>query len=344
MYDRPICYIKNMKTNKKPVRASLPIVAWPRIRFIDEQIASGKYPNQKILAEKWENVSITTIGRDIEYMKDLMNAPIDYDAKHRGYYYTKKNFRIPMGFSGADELLALSMAKNILALYRDTPIYDSACQLLDSITAPLADDGDSGWYENRIVLPQTPTSPVPPDIWNLITAALRENRVLVFDYKATYDETEKTRRVRPYQLLFDTGVWYLYGFSEERKGIRVYSLGRIKNLILTKDRFPLPNDFDYRTGSSGSYFGVFTGQKKYRYKIAFYDYSVPWVMDRKWADDQKITETDDGIIISFTSTHFEKVAEWVLSRGSTACPLEPESFVSYWRSEINEMKKMAKDK
>jgi len=121
-----------------------------------------------------------------------------------------------MGFSGAEELVSLGMAKNILNLYRDTPIYDAAHKLLDSITAPLSAEGDSLWYENRIVIPQTPTSPVPSDIWNHITTALRENRVLVFDYMGTYDEDYKLRRVRPYQLLFDTGVWYLYGFSEER--------------------------------------------------------------------------------------------------------------------------------
>ena len=337
-----------MKTNKKLVRESLPKSALARLYLIDRQISSGEYPNAKQLVEylrhPWGKVSIATIGRDIAFMRDRLNAPIEYDAKHRGFFYTESNYRIPMGFSGAEELIALGIAKNILNIYKDTPIYDAAHKLLDSITAPLSAEGDSLWYENRIVIPQTPTSPVPPEIWNHITTALRENRVLIFDYIGTYDEDYKLRRVRPYQLLFDTGVWYLYGFSEERKGIRVYSLGRMKNLSLTKDHFPLPDDFDYRSGSSGSYFGVFTGQKKYRYKIAFYDYSVSWVMDRKWADDQKITETNDGIIVSFTSTHFEKVAEWVLSRGSTACPLEPESFVSYWRNEINEMNKMAKDK
>jgi predicted DNA-binding transcriptional regulator YafY len=171
---------------------------------------------------------------------------------------------------------------------------------------------------------------------------MRENRVLALEYKGAYDPQFKLRRVRPYQLLFDTGVWYLYGYCEERKGIRIFSLCRIKNVSLTKDLFTLPKDFDYRTGNTGSYFGVYAGQKKHRFKIAFYDYSVVWVKDRKWADDQKIRENDDGVIISFTSTQFEKVSEWVLSRGSTACPLEPELLVNCWRNEIDVMRKMAK--
>jgi predicted DNA-binding transcriptional regulator YafY len=337
-----------MKTEKKSARASLPYSALDRLYFIDRQIASGKYPNTNYIVEKFidkgDEVSIATISRDIAFMRDRLNAPIEYDALHRGYYYSVPNYRIPMGFSGADELLALGMAKNILSLYRDTPIYDAAHHLLDCITAPIVADGNPGWYENRIVLPQVPSSPVSPDTWGLITKAMRENRVLAFEYQGAYDTQFKPRRVRPYQLLFDTGVWYLYGYSEERKGIRIFSLCRIKNISLCKDQFSLPQDFDYRKGDTGSYFGVYAGQKKYRFKIVFYDYSVVWVKDRQWADDQKITETDDDVIISFTSTQFEKVAEWVLSRGSTALPLEPELLVNCWQNEIEIMQRMVRGK
>ncbi|MDR0313644.1 MAG: hypothetical protein LBI14_08595 [Treponema sp.] len=172
-----------MKTEKKPVRASLPKSALERLYFIDRQIASGKYPNTEDLAEKWEEISRTTIYRDIDFMKVWLNAPIEYDAKHRGYYYSESNYRIPMGFSGADELLALSMAKNILTLYRDTPIYDAASHLLDCITAPMVAEGSSAWYEDRIVVPLTPSSPVSLELWNLITTALSENRILALDYQ-----------------------------------------------------------------------------------------------------------------------------------------------------------------
>jgi predicted DNA-binding transcriptional regulator YafY len=341
---RPMCYNEGMKTEKKPVRASIPKSAWARLCFIDRQIASGKFPNTKNLAQKWEGISISTISRDIDFMKNRLNAPIEYDALRRGYYYAKSSYRIPMGFSGADELLALGMAKNILTLYRDTPIYDAARHLLDCITAPLAAEDNSEWYESRIVVPQAPSAPVSPGVWDPITTALRENRILTFEYQGTYDEEYKPRRVRPYQLLFDTGIWYLYGFAEERKGIRIFSLCRIKNITLTKDRFPLPKDFDYRTDNAGSFFGVFMAQKKYRFKIAFYDSSVVWVKDRQWASDQKITETDDGIIVTFTSTQFDKVVEWVLSRGGTARPLEPELLVNVWRNNIEEMRKTARSK
>jgi predicted DNA-binding transcriptional regulator YafY len=333
--------LNSMENEKKPARA--PITALARLYFIDTEIASGKFPNTSYLAKKWEGKSNSTISRDIAFMKDRLNAPIEYDALHRGYYYSKPNYRIPTGFSGSEELLALGMAKNILTMYKDTPIYDAAQNLLDSITAPLAAEGNSNWYENRIVVPKVPSAAVPPGVWDTITTALKENRILAFEYMGAYDPQYVLRRVRPYQLLFDTGIWYLYGFAEERKGVRLFSLCRVKNIALTKERFSLPKDFDYRDNSAG-FFGVYTGQKKIRFKIAFYDYSVVWVKDRKWAEDQKIVEADDGVIITFTSSQFDKVLEWVLSRGCTALPLEPEPLVDAWRLNIEEMRKMGRRK
>ena len=46
------------------------------------------------MAEKWEDVSITTISRDFDFMRNIQQAPIEYDAGLRGYYYSKANYRI----------------------------------------------------------------------------------------------------------------------------------------------------------------------------------------------------------------------------------------------------------
>jgi len=333
--------ISSMRTKKKPARASMPKSALARLYYIDEEIASGRHLSTAYLAENWDDASVSTIGRDIRFMKETLKAPIKYDAKSRGFYYSKPKYRIPMGFSGADELLALGMAKSILAMYKDTPIYNAAYNLLNSIIAPLSAENNSDWYENRIVVPLLPSSPVLPDVWDSIITALRENRILTFDYKGEKDESYKSRRVWPYQLLFDNGLWYLYGYAEGRNGPRVYSLGRMKKVMLAKSTFTLPKNFDYRAIFGSSNFGIFAGVKKYQFKIAFYGNSADWVKERKWADDQKITETENGVIITFTSTQFEKVVEWMLSRGSTALPLEPELLVTTWLKNIEDMQKLA---
>jgi predicted DNA-binding transcriptional regulator YafY len=205
----------------------------------------------------------------------------------------------------------------------------------------LVDPHNPGLYENRIVVPPVAASPVAPEAWSIITMGLKENKVITFEYQGTYDEEYKPRRVRPYQLLFDTGVWYLYGYAEERRAIRIFSLSRMRHAALSAVTFTLPEDYDYCSRVDGSNFGVFAGEKKYRFSIAFYDDSAMWVRERRWAADQIIEETDDGTVIAFTSTQYYKVLEWALSQGCYAKPLEPEVLIRDWKIHVTEMAKTA---
>jgi predicted DNA-binding transcriptional regulator YafY len=310
-----------------------------RIYFIDRRIASGEYPNTRTLAEEYET-GTATVSRDIDFMRNMMDAPIEYDALHRGYYYTDKTYRLPAGFSTAEDMLALGVAKNLLSIYQDTPMYHAVRCLIDSITAPMAVDKDSRWFENRIVVPKIATAPVAEETWQAIITALRENRVLRFEYTGAWDSGPKPRRVRPYQLLFDGGVWFLYGHDGGRGAIRMYALPRIKNISVTPRHFTLPRDYDYRQKDTGSSFGLFSGGKKQHFRIAFCDDSMAWVEERIWAADQKITKTASTATIEFTSTQLTKVLDWVLSRGCTARPLEPAELVRRWKWNIAEMGKI----
>jgi predicted DNA-binding transcriptional regulator YafY len=239
-------------------------------------------------------------------------------------------------------MLALGMAKTFLSLYRDTPLYETAKQFMDGISAPLEDGEEPGWYENRIIVPPPASAPVDSAVWNTVITGLKGNKIITFDYRNAWDEKTFGRRVRPYQLLFDSGVWYLYGFSEERKAIRIFSLCRIKNAAVTGDTFKLPNDYDYCSLADGSNFGVFTGTSTYTFKIRLYKEAALWVKERKWAKDQSFTDMEDGAVITFTSTQYDKVLEWLLSQGCYAKPLEPEQLVDDWKWHIAGLRRMAK--
>jgi predicted DNA-binding transcriptional regulator YafY len=321
----------------------LPRTLLARIYFIDRKIASGVYPNTRDLAKEYE-VGTATICRDIEFMRDRLDAPIKYSPLHRGFFYAEKTFRLPARFAAAEDMLALGMAKNLLSLYRNTPLYEAARRLMDNITAPLAgeESGGEAWYEKRILAPFSASYPVDEEIWNAILTGLRENRIITFEYQSTWKEDFKPRRIRPYQLLFDAGVWYLYAYAEERRGIRMFSLSRIRNIAVTNDKFNLPRNYDYSDQADGSYFGVFAGQEKEHFRVAFYGDYVLWAKERLWAADQKIEDTADGVIIDFSGTQYGKVLEWVLSNGAWAVPLEPAKLVQDWEWNIEQMRKNLK--
>jgi len=319
----------------------IPKTALPRIYLIDREIAAGRYPNTPKLAKAYET-SIPTISRDIEFMKDRLNAPIEYDHKRKGYYYTKKTFRLPAAIGSAEEMLAIGMAKNLLSLYKNTPIHDTAQHFLESITSPLEGADGSQWHEDRVIVPQIPSVQFSLDVWNCICEALQKNCVLSFNYRATWKSGYTPRHVYPYQLLYDNGAWYLYAYSKEGKGTRMYSLPRIQNISLQAETFKFPASADFRLHMENSFFGAYSEEKKRRFKIAFFNDGAMRIRERMWAADQRIKETKEGVILSFSSNQYGKVLELILANGRDAVPLEPAELVRDWKENVREMAKRAK--
>jgi predicted DNA-binding transcriptional regulator YafY len=320
----------------KQKQKTLSKTALPRIYFIDREIAAGKYPNTRTLAREYET-GTATISRDIEFMRDRLGAPIEYDYFKKGFCYVEKTYRLPAAFISSNELVALGMVKTLLSLYRNTPMHDAARQLLETLATPLGDAENPAWHEDRIVVPPVPSIEVADEAWQAICDGLRENRVLLFQYRASWKDSYRPRRVHPYQLLFDNGAWYLYAWDEERRGMRMFSLARIKNIAPQNEKFALPKHWDFRARTDGGFFGVYTDDKKRRFRIDFYDDAALRVQERRWAADQRITPIEGGIRLEFTASQYGKALELVLSQGRDAKPLEPPELVAEWQEHIRGM-------
>ena len=334
-------------------REKLPKTALPRIYFIDREIASGRYPNAPAMARKYET-SLSSINRDIAYMRDMFHAPIKYDFSRKGFYYTEPTFHLAAGFANVDDILALNMAKEILELYEGTPIHEAALNLLESISAPLSAAGD--WFKDRIVIPKTAAAPVNKAVWNDLAAAMRENAVITFQYqkgnspvepdgsvvKTAGKVSDETRRVRPYQLLFDRTSWFLYAYDEGKSALRMFSLSRVREINRTGAFFELPPKFDYRAGEGRSYFGIFTGDKAYKVVIEI-DGDAEWIREREWAPNQRIREKAEGIELSFVSSQLQKTLEWILVQGPRARPKAPKELVERWKQTVRAMAKRAEE-
>ena len=59
-----------------------------RIVEFDRQLRQGRYPNRSNFGVDY-GVSARTVARDVEYLRDRLEAPLEYDADRRGYYYSK---------------------------------------------------------------------------------------------------------------------------------------------------------------------------------------------------------------------------------------------------------------
>src|SRR6516225_3026772 len=60
-----------------------------RMLRIHQAVSSGQFPNATTLAREIE-VASKTIHRDIEFMRDRLNLPMEFDAARNGYRYTEE--------------------------------------------------------------------------------------------------------------------------------------------------------------------------------------------------------------------------------------------------------------
>lgn len=312
-----------------------------RLSKIHAKIKSGCYPNTQQLAFDNE-VSVPTISRDIEFLRDRFGAPICYDATQRGYYY-EEDFEMPLNMISSKDVMFLSLVKQLMTQYEGSPIYTEISSIIDFLTDSQG-IGKSDFLK-RVAAPPLPKVVVNEDSWNKVIKALKENTLLKFDYNGRWKTETTHRNVHPYQVLLQDGMYYVFGFDENadngKGGERLFNLSRIKNIENTNQTFELPEDFEFATRCGGGRFGAFKEAKKMQYEIDFYDDARQFVKDCVWADDQEVidSEEENMTTIKFSSSQSAKVLEWVLSQGVKARPIAPKNFVERWKNEINGLAK-----
>ncbi|HEY9173052.1 MAG TPA: hypothetical protein VI136_12265 [Verrucomicrobiae bacterium] len=95
---------------------------WERITHIHQAVERGEYPNATTLAAAL-GVSTKTTARDLAYMQQRLQLPLQYAPARHGYFYPSGPGQRPLPcVSVAEpELFALLIAGRLVAQYRGTP-------------------------------------------------------------------------------------------------------------------------------------------------------------------------------------------------------------------------------
>jgi len=81
-----------------------------RMLRIHQAVQSGGFPNASTLAREIE-VATKTIHRDIEFMRDRLNLPVEFDSRRNGYHYTEEVSAFPTMQITEGEIFALVVAE-----------------------------------------------------------------------------------------------------------------------------------------------------------------------------------------------------------------------------------------
>ena len=307
-----------------------------RLLQIDEEIRSGKFPNATTLSKKIE-VSSRTIQRDIEYMRDMYNAPIEFDAYKNGYYYTEENFYIKSVPLSEGELFSVALFDQLLEQYRNTPLENDLRSVFKKIEMSLPNKItlDSSFLQNQTTFIPDQMGTINPENFSKIFSALKNRHVLDFEYRPLQKTTWMTRRINPLHAVCQKGNWYVMGFCHDKKDIRVFNFSRMQNVTESKEKFDIPEDFN-----PDKYFdkeiGIWlSATKKYTVELLISAEIGTFALERSWNKNQKIEQRDDGSVwVSFETTQLPEVKRWVLGQGKTVKVLGPDELIAQVKDEV----------
>ena len=301
-----------------------------RLLFIDRKIKEHKYPNCISLAGEWE-VSDKTIQRDIEYLRDQLDAPIAYDHLKHGYFYTEPSFSLPAISISESDLFSVCVAQNVLSQFRNTPLFKKLSSVFEKIRDSLPDKTavHPSWMDERILVFPEPATQVNAGIWDTLAKAIRDNRCLSITHTAPGSKgvDGSPRTVDPYYLVNYKGEWYLSSFCHYRNSIRTFAVSRITKAAILDESFKMPANMT-KQRMFGDQLGIIWKDKFHKVRIRFSPEVAPYIRERQWHPLQKVKDLrTGGLILEFTTNHLNEVKDWVLSWGPNATVLAPNALV-----------------
>jgi len=172
------------------------------------------------------------------------------------------------------------------------------------------------------------------DYFNDFKTAILERRVAQFEYYNSYGD-KTFRRVEPIQLWFKSRAWYLKGFCLTKRGVRLYKLSRIKNLVVTEESF---DRRDVLTGSDDSAQDRDPTQQDITLKLRI----APEMAFRVYDDfyESMVEKQPDGsFIVTVTWPEDNWVYGFILSFGKHIEVLEPVHVRTVIKAETEEIAK-----
>lgn len=310
-------------TYRRPgIRASKPPLA--RMLRIHELLIARKFPNSDTLALDLE-VSTKTVRRDVEFMRDQLQLPVDYDPIERGFFYSKHVKSFPTVLISEGELVALLVAQKAIEQYRGTPFEKPIASAFEKLAGGMGEKSGVSLHDLVDAVSFKPASLAVSELEGFATAAecVMKEKEIEFDYAGIADEAPRRRRLHPYHLGCIADQWYLIGFDPERGAMRTFALARAHHLRPTGGTFSKPASFSPADVLGGS-FSVFEAREVREVRILLAPVAARLAAERKWHESQKLVPRPDGKAeLSLRVGIAPDLVSWILSWGPQAEVLEP---------------------
>ena len=265
-----------------------------------------------------------------------VEKPVDGLVEQETYSLAPENFHLPAIEFTDQELAGLQTALHLLdgefayaeplrlALQQISWGRPSPLSSPEQNTVALGITGSAGGHELSQRLAKVET-------------AIFRRKTIVFDYFTMERGDLNTRKVDPYQLLFQGGQFYLVGHSHERGAIRVFRLSRIRGKVgyATKAEhdFQRPAGFDPRAYANRIdwQFGDPVGTAE-----VWIGRRIAWQIERHFGryGEMRAGEEDGDRVFVTPYANARQLIAWVLGLGENARIIGPPELADGLRDRV----------
>jgi predicted DNA-binding transcriptional regulator YafY len=275
------------------------------------------------------DISLATFKRDLEYMRDRLNAPIEWDREQRGYRYVQPaagmpRYQLPGLWFNPSEVHALLTMRELLKGLDPGVLAPHVEPLLARLRGLLErDDGSAEEIEKRIrIIPMAVRRMTLAFFEVAATATLRRKRLAITYFSRTSNATTE-REISPQRLVFYRGNWYLDAWCHLRQDLRSFAVDSIRQatLLETPAKEVPGADLDAVVASG---YGIFSGRQTTWATIRFSPVAARWVAAESWHPQQRARlEPDGSYVLEVPYSDSTELAMDVMRHGAEAEVLAP---------------------
>ncbi|HNA29519.1 MAG TPA: YafY family protein [Thiobacillaceae bacterium] len=263
-----------------------------RFHLIDMMLAGPGVVTFQAMQDRLE-VSRATLKRDLEYLRNRLNAPIVWDRDTGGYRFEQDErvggqYELPGLWFSAEEIHALLTMQHLLANLDAGGLLGPHIQPLMARLTALLGSGRHPAEEIRKRIKLIPLAARPLSLEHFAaigSALLRRKRLYIRYYAKSSDEVSE-REVSPQRLVHYRENWYLDAWCHLREGLRSFAVDGIQQAEILESH---ARDIPARTLDAvlGAGYGIFSGQKIAWAKLRFSPERARWVALEQWHPKQR---------------------------------------------------------
>lgn len=249
-------------------------------------------------------VSPATLKRDLQYLRERMDAPIEYDAADNGYRFGQQwrggpRHELPGVWFNEKELHALLTMHQLLSGLDEDGILSRHLQpMFDKLSGMLGNDAaEAQEITRRVKLISTARRRVASAFFETVGSAVVRRRRLRIVYRKRgskgRDGSVSEREVSPQRLVHYRNTWYLDAWCHRSEGLRRFALDAMESadLLETQAKAVAPSALEADLDQG---YGIFAGGQAQQARLVFSAEAAQWVSREEWHPAQQSRWLEDG--------------------------------------------------